>query len=332
MVNLKEYVYEGLADWSDNELNKKISKQTTKAAIKQEIIDWIMENYMTYIYPPKKIVKNKLKFTFDNDKIIVDYDLDIRAKNKNIEYLTNGLFQWGEIGGHFDCSGCINLKSLEGGPVEASIFYDCRNCIGLTSLKGAPKKTGIFDCSECIGIKSLENCPECHTLTAMNTGLRDLKYLPQTCKDLCLNRCVLLKSLDGLHNKITRLRCDECDMLKDLKGCPKEMVEFDCSDCKNLETLEGGPKIVKNFYCVRCPKLTTLEGGPEEVSHKYECQECHSLVSLKGAPKHLNILSINNCSHLETLEGGPEEIDVVYARNCHHLKSLDGPIIHRIYR
>ena len=45
MVNLKEYVYEGLADWGeDDKLNKKISKQTTKAAIKKEIIDYIFSN------------------------------------------------------------------------------------------------------------------------------------------------------------------------------------------------------------------------------------------------------------------------------------------------
>jgi transcription elongation factor Elf1 len=154
MVNLKEYLVEGLADWSDDKLDKKISKQTTKAGIQQEIFDWIKSNTLY------RINKNKFKFDFSTLPITVNYDGDIRYISTTAS-LTNDIFQWGKVGGYFDCSYCDSLKSLEGAPKEVGGRFECENCKSLTSLEGAPNKVGgHFNCVHCTSLKTLEGAPK----------------------------------------------------------------------------------------------------------------------------------------------------------------------------
>ena len=59
---------------------------------------------------------------------VIDVMGDVRVKNKNIESITNGLFQFGKVDGEFSCSGCENLKSLEGAPEKVGDYiytYEC---------------------------------------------------------------------------------------------------------------------------------------------------------------------------------------------------------------
>jgi hypothetical protein len=154
MRSLKEYLVEGLADWSDDKLDKKISKQTTKAVIKQEIIEWIMNNTFGRRY------KNKLKFDFNTTPVSVNYDGCINMETF-ITSLTNELFQWGYVSGNFDCRHCNSITSLEGSPEKVGNVFDCSYCKSLKTLEGAPKEVGgSFYCRNCDALTSLEGAPK----------------------------------------------------------------------------------------------------------------------------------------------------------------------------
>ena len=155
MKNLNIYITEGLADWGeDNTLNKKMSKQTTKAAIKNEIKQWIINNAKNRIY------KNQFIFDLNVTPITVDYEGDILFENYTSS-LTNGIFQWGKVGGVFNCSHCKSLKTLEGAPKEVGGYFECSHCTSLKTLEGAPEKVGwSFFCKDCNSLKSLEGAPK----------------------------------------------------------------------------------------------------------------------------------------------------------------------------
>lgn len=84
--------------------------------------------------------KGELTFEQINGGYIVNCDGDIRVKNSEIEFLTNGLFRFGTVRGEFCCYDCPNLVSLKGAPEEVNENFDCSYCKNLTSLEDAPKK------------------------------------------------------------------------------------------------------------------------------------------------------------------------------------------------
>jgi hypothetical protein len=178
MKNLKEYINEGLADWGDSdEFDKKISKQTSKSAIKTEIIEWIKNN-------TKSIKKTKLKFDFNTTPITVNYDGDIRYTTTATS-LTNDIFQWGEVGGKFNCSYCKLLKTLDGAPKKVSWDFDCVGCESLETLEGAPEETGRhFNCSDCASLRSLDGAPEKVGLDFYCQACKSLKSLKGSPKDV----------------------------------------------------------------------------------------------------------------------------------------------------
>ena len=70
-------------------------------------------------------------------------------------------FEFGEVYGNFDCSGCKNLTSLEGCPKEVGGDFDCNYCCSLNSLVGSPKKVGgEFSCVYCDSLNSLFGSPQ----------------------------------------------------------------------------------------------------------------------------------------------------------------------------
>ena len=141
MKNLKEYIKEGLFDDLDK-IEKIGGMEHNAEQVKKEIYNWLCKNTRV------KIFKNKLKYNFTDDGIIVDYAGDIVFND--IESLTNGLFQWGEVGGGFYCNGCRSLKSLEGGPKKVGENFTCNYCLSLESLEGAPEEVGgYFNCFKC---------------------------------------------------------------------------------------------------------------------------------------------------------------------------------------
>ena len=128
---------------------------------------------------------------------VIDVMGDVRVKNKNIESLTNGLFRFGKVDGGFFCSGCENLKSLEGAPKEVGRDFSCDNCSSLKSLNGAPKKVG---------------------------------------GDFVCGGCPKLKSLEGASKEVGgNFSCAHCWDLKSLEGAPEKVGGvFYCSYCSNL--------------------------------------------------------------------------------------------------
>ena len=109
------------------------------------------------------------QFLKDNYKItgsyiikdgVVDVKGDVHVKNANIESLTNGMFQFGNVTRGFYCSACKNITSLKGAPKEVGGNFFCTNCDNLISLEGAPRKVGrSFWCNNCPNLVSLEGAP-----------------------------------------------------------------------------------------------------------------------------------------------------------------------------
>ena len=178
-----------------------------------DVARMVIEEYINANY----IVNGKLTFENINGTHIVNCSGTVKVKNKKIEKLTDG-FVWGVVGGDFDCSYCINLKSLEGAP-EKVVNFSCLECDNLKSLEGSPKEVrGFFVCTRCDGLESLE----------------------------------------GMSKKIGRsLSCAHCKNLKSLKGAPKKVgMNFYCHGCENLKSLEGAPEKVRgDFYCRNCKNL-----------------------------------------------------------------------------
>ena len=209
MRSLNDILIEGLSDWSDDKLGKRMDKLTSEETIKNEIIGWVINNTR-----PCMVKKTKFKFDFSTSPITVNYGGDITFKT-NITSLTNGIFQWGETIGDFQCNNCASLKSLDGSPKEVGGNFECYNCDSLKSLEGAPNKVGgWFDCSNCDSLKSLEGAP---------------------------------KKVGG------KFYCMECHSLKSLEGAPKEVGgDFYCKDCGVQFTEDDVKKVsnVKNkIYC-----------------------------------------------------------------------------------
>ena len=137
---------------------------------------WINDNY-----------KFTGKLTISND-FVVDCNGGVGVRNTSITSLTNGLFEWGVVGGSFSCSDCKNLTSLEGAPKKVGETFYCYDCDNLTSLEGAPEKVGdLFDCSYCKNLTSLKgapekdvkrfNCSNCDKLRSLEDGPEKLKRI-----------------------------------------------------------------------------------------------------------------------------------------------------------
>ena len=115
MRNLKEYIVEGIFDIDNNIDNV---DKNIKAQIKQ----FLKDNFDGA--SSCKISKNPNK----DGKYEVSSSKNIKAKNKKITFLTNGMFIWTEVGGNFYCYWCNSLTSLEGAPKEVGGSFYCSNC------------------------------------------------------------------------------------------------------------------------------------------------------------------------------------------------------------
>ena len=193
MITLNEHIKESLLDNEDEVMDRYDPRESIKKFIENN-----------YYYGIKLDISDKAN---KNGKYEVSCYGDVEIENKKLTSLTNGLFEWGEIRGSFDCDDCSSLKSLEGAPKEVKYFF-CRHCNSLKSLEGAPRKVnGSFYCTGCSSLKSLEGAPE----------------------------------IVGIS-----FYCNKCSSLKSLKGAPKKISEdFNCSYCSKLTSLEGAPKCRK---------------------------------------------------------------------------------------
>ena len=149
MKNLKDYVIESVWDIEDN------VESDNKEFVLNGVKQFIKDNYSV-------VDLKSLTFVFDEEKekYIVSTRGGLRLSTE-AKSLTNGLFEWGVVGGFFNCDNCPELESLEGAPKTIGKYFDCHGCKKLESLKGAPKTVGgVFSCFGCNELKSLKGAPE----------------------------------------------------------------------------------------------------------------------------------------------------------------------------
>ena len=168
--------------------------------------------------------------------------------------LINGKFPFpfGTVIGHFNCSECEELISLEGAPKEVGGSFCCSNCPNLTSLVGAPEEVGgSFSCNNCPKLTSLEGAPEKvgRNFSCQKTSIKSLEGAP--------------------INVGGNFICDEVDYLESLEGAPNHVGgDFSCSKCPSLTSLDGLPTAIdgdlccgKRFNGEEIPKNTIVNGN-----------------------------------------------------------------------
>ena len=145
--------------------------------------------------------------------------------NQSAKSISDNLFAWGDIHGHFACPYNDNLTSLKGSPKICHDF-SCAKCVNLKTLEGSPEKCIDFDCSCCYNLKTLEGSPE-------------------KCADFDCTYCYNLKTLEGVSQYVKGdVICTNCENLVSLKGCPKYIGgNLYIQGCKNLKTLKGISKV-----------------------------------------------------------------------------------------
>ena len=146
MKNLKEYIKESiLGDWN--------TVDSDGISERMEVEKFLKENYNGDFTISQKTNKNG-KFEVSSKTTVI-------VKNKQLERLTNDLFEFTETVGGFYCENCKSLTSLEGAPKEVGGEFSCDNCSSLKSLEGAPEKVGgYFNCCNCTNLTSLEGAPK----------------------------------------------------------------------------------------------------------------------------------------------------------------------------
>ena len=188
MKKLKNYVKNYIKDYIDEsawDIEDNIDSDN-KELVLNEIKKFIKNNY-------EYINIDRCEFVLDEkkNKYIISYDQRVILKS-NLKQLTNGLFEWGTVGGNFYCSNCPELKNLEGAPEYVEGSFYCDNCENLKSLKGSPEYVGgSFYCHNCENLKSLEGAPK---------KVSDV-FDCSSCKNL--------KSLKGAPEKVWEIACDE---------------------------------------------------------------------------------------------------------------------------
>lgn len=189
------------------------------------------------------------------------------TKGKDLEALTNGLFEWGIIGGSFRCNELVKLKSLEGAPRSVSGDFSCEGCINLESLEGAPYNVE---------------------------------------RDFWCNNCDKLKNLKGAPDSCYSFYCNDCESLESLEGAPYIVIgDFDCSRCKNLKSLDNAPRSCKGFYCTHCDLIENIEPLRFTMCKEVILDHCNKIKSLYGLPN-VNDLTLAHLKNLESLEWCPK--------------------------
>ena len=150
---INKYINESIWDIEDN------VEDNNEEMVKGEILKFLDEFYFceekNNFRKPSQIVQ----ITTNKNQIIVNCHCSVHTAN-DITVLTNGLFEWGEVKGDFNCSGSLKLESLKGAPKIVGGDFDCLNC-PIESLEGAPERVGgDFDCRECYELESLKGAPK----------------------------------------------------------------------------------------------------------------------------------------------------------------------------
>ena len=151
---INNYINESIWDIEDN------VEDDNEEMIKTEIYEFLDECYFCEERFDFKQPSQIVQIIPDKTQFIVNCHCSVHTAN-DITVLTNGLFEWGEVKGDFNCSGSLKLESLEGSPETVRGNFNCTNCPNLKSLEGASEKVdGDFYCTNCAKLTSLKGAPE----------------------------------------------------------------------------------------------------------------------------------------------------------------------------
>lgn len=157
---------------------------------------------------------------------MVDADVVI-FPDKKIDTLNgNGLFRWGSVG-YFKAFDKPSLTSSIGIPEEADVvaFWGNRK---VDRLEGFSKTTKI-------GKLDLDGC----------IRLASLKGMAGKVDELCIRR-TSIKTLEGIC-EVRQLVLEGCSKLESLEGAPSYLARLNLAYCDKLTTLDG---------IIRCNRLT----------------------------------------------------------------------------
>ncbi len=214
----------------------------------REIYNFINDNYKFASSQGDKFedYENKTTVRKESGIYIIDFD-GVITPNEDIEYLTNDLFNWGEVA-IFELYNCNKLKSLVGAPKSITDLFRVEKCNGLSDLVGAPQKVVDFKCMKCDKISSFNGFPK------VVYGDVQIEDLPK------------LTSLRGMPEQLNGdLIIDTLDGLTDFNGLPRFVKgDFTCMYCKNIKSSNGLPKSVKgDFVVTSCGDLPHMEELPQ---------------------------------------------------------------------
>lgn len=203
---------------------------TVNNIIEKNICNFIEDNYIAKgVRGTLSRIKGDYELVYNNStgRYIVNSKKYIMAKQISkykLVNLNNEHFEWGDVNG-FDCTGCIVLESLEGGPKNVKTIFDCSGCGKLKDLTGAPEKCKGFYCMNCDSLKTLEGGPrEVHTfLCGFCKSLISLKGGPDIVKDY--------------------LGCTYCENMKKIKWEPKKIKSL----ILGLSTTNISEKDIEDF-------------------------------------------------------------------------------------
>ena len=151
--------------------------EKTDKMIKDEIKSFLKENYTGV-----SLCKISRKPNSDG-KYEVSSPKHIEVKNNNITSLTNGMFIWTTVDGHFNCSYCNSLTSLEGAPKEVVMGFYCDHN-EIISLTGSPKKVGGHFYCNYNRLTSLEGAPK-EVGGNFDCGDNKTKFTEDDVKEVC---------------------------------------------------------------------------------------------------------------------------------------------------
>ena len=280
MKTLYNYISESIL----NNVEDSMQAGNTYAAVKE----WLEENY------------NISRCTYDivttkNDCVVnINGDIRMQVVKGGKPNLTNGMFRFGTVNGHFDAN-YQSLKNLEGSPrvVTGKFTIDNNNCeftceggpdkvyaiklgTNCISLEGMPQEVETFMYCQYSKLTSLKGCGKASVYDFSESPmLESLEGIPACECSITLNGCKKLKNLKGLE-KITpiAIRLESCKGLKSLEGMP---TKFANSDGDNLASLN-----------LRDTNLKSLKGIPSNADFsnvKVTISGCDALEDISMLPK-----------------------------------------------
>lgn len=281
MKTLYNYISESLL----NNVEDSMQAGDTYAVVKE----WLEENY------------NISSCTYDivtakNDCVVnVNGDIRMKVIRDGHPTLTNGMFRFGTVNGHFSAN-YQSLKNLEGSPRVVTGKFTIDNNACEFTCEGGPDKV--------YGIKLGTNCIS-------------LEGMPQEVESFIYCQYSKLTSLKGC-GKAASYDFSESPMLESLEGIPACECSITLNGCKKLKNLKGLERTTPTEIRLEsCKGLKSLEGMPTKFSSSnvgsklaYIDLRDTNLKALKGIPSSADLsnvqVSISGCDALEDISMLPK--------------------------